>query len=51
MAIIGGYKDVYKPNDKRLFKKEEPVVEEAKNTEQDKQHSNEKSQVDEKSGK
>ena len=26
MAIIGGYKDVYKPNDKKFFKKEEPVV-------------------------
>ena len=26
MAIIGGYKDVYKPNDKIFFKKEEPVV-------------------------
>ena len=26
MAIIGGYKDVYKPNDKKFFKKEEPIV-------------------------
>ena len=26
MAIIGGYKDVYKPNDKKFFKKEEAVV-------------------------
>ena len=26
MAIIGGYNDVYKPNDKKFFKKEEPVV-------------------------
>ena len=26
MAIIGGYKNIYKPNDKKFFKKEEPVV-------------------------
>ena len=26
MAIIGGYKDVYKPNLQKIYKKEEPVV-------------------------
>jgi hypothetical protein len=26
MAIIGGYMNIYKPNDKKFFKKEEPVV-------------------------
>ena len=26
MAIIGGYKDVYKPNLQKIYKKEDPVV-------------------------
>ena len=26
MAIIGGYKDIYKPNLQKIYKKEEPVV-------------------------